>query len=354
MTDIAEPIPGVRPARVRHAPTGYALYLLAAVLFAVNGTVAKTLLLGGIEPSYLSQLRATLAFVVLLVFVALRRPSALRLRRAEIPLLLVYGVLGIAATQFLYFAAIERLPIGITLLIEFTAPLWVAVWFAVAWKHPTKPIVWIALVVALAGLAIVGQVWEGLTLDPVGILFAVGAMVALVVYYLSADIAMQRPDARDPVSLTMWGMGAAALAWAIAQPLWTFPVEVLSTTIPFGGSGPELPATVLAAWMVVMGTVLPFSLVVLSMQHLRASQASAVGMTEPIFAIGVAWVVLGETLSVVQLVGAVIVLGAVLVAELNRGETAPAPTGEAAAGPPGQAPGEGTATSITPSTTRTG
>lgn len=351
MTDVAEPIPGVTPARVRHAPTGYALYLLAAVLFAVNGTVAKTLLLGGIEASYLSQLRATLAFVVLFAFVAIRRPSALRLHRAEIPLLLVYGVLGIAATQFLYFAAIARLPIGITLLIEFTAPLWVAVWFAVAWKHPTKPIVWVALVVAIIGLAIVGQVWEGLTLDPIGIAFAIGAMVALVVYYLSADVAMQRPDRRDPVSLTMWGMGAAALAWAIVQPVWTFPVEVLTTSIPFGGSGPELPAPVLAAWMVVMGTVMPFSLVVLSMQHLRASQASAVGMTEPIFAIAIAWIVLGETLSPVQLVGAVIVLGAVLVAELNRGETAPPVAADPSEAQPAD---EGTATSITPSTTRTG
>ena len=64
-----------------------------------------------------------MAFLILLAFVALTNRAALRLRRSELPLLIVYGVLGIALTQFLYFAAIERLPIGITLLIEFTAPL---------------------------------------------------------------------------------------------------------------------------------------------------------------------------------------------------------------------------------------
>lgn len=319
MTDVVEPLPGVVPARVRHAPTGYLLYLGAALLFAINGTVSKTLLLGGIDASDLSQLRATVAFLILFAFVALTRRSALRIRRREVPLLVVYGVLGIAMTQFLYFAAIERMPIGITLLIEFTSPLLIAIWFRVAWKHPTKPIVWVALVSALAGLAIVAEIWEGLTLDPVGVAFAVGAALALVVYYVSADVQVQRPDARDPVSLTMWGMGAAALFWAIVQPPWTFPAEALSGSLHlFGEGGPTVPVAGLATWMVVLGTVVPFSLVVVSMQHLRASQASAVGMTEPIFATAIAWVVLSEALSPVQVVGAAIVLGSVLVAERNR------------------------------------
>jgi drug/metabolite transporter (DMT)-like permease len=68
----------------------------------------------------------------------------------------------------------------------------------------------------------------------------------------------------------------------------------------------------------VLGTVVPFSLVVLSMQHLRASQASVVGMTEPVFATAIAWIVLGEAFAPVQVIGAAIVLGGVLVAERNR------------------------------------
>jgi drug/metabolite transporter (DMT)-like permease len=319
VTEVVEPLPGVAPARVRHAPTGYLLYLGAALLFAINGTVAKTLLLGGIEATDLSQLRATVAFLILFAFVALTRRSALRLRREELPLLLVYGVLGIAMTQFLYFAAIARMPIGITLLIEFTSPLLIALWFRVAWKHPTRPVVWIALVTALLGLAIVARIWEGLTLDPVGVAYAAGAALALVVYYVSADVQVQRPGARDPVSLTMWGMGAAAMFWAIVQPPWTFPADALTGSLHlFGHGGPMVPAIWLATWMIVLGTVVPFSLVVVSMQHLRASQASAVGMTEPILATAIAWVVLGEALAPIQVLGAAIVLGSVLVAERNR------------------------------------
>jgi drug/metabolite transporter (DMT)-like permease len=319
VTDLAEPLPGVAPARNPHPARGYVLYLAAAMLFALNGTVAKSLLLAGIEATRLSQFRATFAFLILLAVVAGANRRALRLRRAELPLLLVFGVLGIAMTQFLYYLAIGRLPIGVALLIEFTAPLVIALWFRFGLKHPTRPIVWVALVAALAGLAIVARVWEGLTLDPLGVVFAIGAMLALVVYYLTADLQVQRPNPRDAVSLTMWGMGAAALLWAIVAPWWTFPVDAFSGTVRLpGAGGPELPAIALAAWMVVMGTVVPFSLVVLSLQHLRASQASTVGLTEPIIATAIAWVVLGEAFTPVQMAGAAIVLGGVLVAERNR------------------------------------
>jgi drug/metabolite transporter (DMT)-like permease len=308
------------PEALRRSPArGYALYLGAALLFSLNGTVAKTLLLAGLEATRLSQLRATFAFLILLAFVALTNRPALRLRRAELPLLVAYGLLGVASTQFLYYLAIARLPIGIALLIEFTAPLMIALWFRFGLGHPTKPAVWGALVAALVGLAIVAEAWEGFTLDPLGVGYAAAAAIALAVYYVLADIAVRRPRPRDPVSLTMWGMGAAAAGWAIAAPWWGFPLAAFGGSVQLlGATGPVVPAAALAGWMVVLGTVVPFSLVVLSMQHLRASQASTVGMTEPIFATGIAWLVLGEALSPIQLVGAAIVLGSVLVAERNR------------------------------------
>jgi drug/metabolite transporter (DMT)-like permease len=93
----------------------------------------------GVEPVRLSQLRVTAAFAVMVVALALTRPGTLRLRRAELPLLAVYGILGVATTQFLYFVAIERLPIGLALLIEFTAPIMVALWFHFGLRHPTRP-----------------------------------------------------------------------------------------------------------------------------------------------------------------------------------------------------------------------
>ncbi|HEX6887575.1 MAG TPA: DMT family transporter, partial [Candidatus Nanopelagicales bacterium] len=101
---------------------GYALYLTAALLFGINGTVSKVLLQAVDDAARVSQLRVTAAFLLLLVVVALTNPQGLRLRGAELGPVAAYGILGVAMTQWLYFVAITRMPIGIALLIEFTAP----------------------------------------------------------------------------------------------------------------------------------------------------------------------------------------------------------------------------------------
>lgn len=319
MTDLVEPLPGVAVAPRANPFRGYAYYLVAAFLFSLNGTVAKTLMANTVDVWRLSQLRTTGAFIVLFAFVALTNRSALRIRRGELPLLLVFGLLGVGATQALYFFSIQLLPIAVSLLIEFTSPLVIALWFHFAYHHRTRPAVWVGLVMAMSGLAIVAQIWEGFTLDPLGVFAAVLAMLALVVYYLSADAQVRGPFRRDPVSLTMWGMGAASLFWAFAQPWWSFPWGTLGGVATVEGTGALLwPIPLLTGYVVILGTVVPFSLIVLSMQHLRASQASVAGMTEPIMAIGISWALLGEAMSPAQLIGAAIVLGGILLAELNR------------------------------------
>jgi drug/metabolite transporter (DMT)-like permease len=319
VTDLVEPLPGVAPATQVHPARGYLLYLAAATLFSINGTMAKSLMLGGLGATQLSQLRVTGAAVLMLAALAVARPSSLRLRRAELPLLLVYGVLGVAATQALYFISIVTLPIGVSLLIEFTSPLLITLWFRFALHHPTRRIVWVGLVGAIGGLAVVARVWEGFTLDPGGFAAAVAACIALAFYFVTTDMQVRGDHPRDPVSLTAWGMVAATLFWAVVQPPWTFPLgELAGTAHVLGTAGPVVPVWALTAWIVVMGTVVPFSLVVLSMQHLRASQASTMGMVEPVIATTIAWVALGETLSPIQIAGGALLLGGVVIAERNR------------------------------------
>jgi drug/metabolite transporter (DMT)-like permease len=296
---------------------GYLIYLTAALMFAINGTVAKAILLSGFDASRLSQLRITAAFLVLLLVVAIARPAALRIRRDEILLLIAYGALGVVMTQWLYFEAIARMPVGVSLLIEFTAPLWVALWFRFGWRYPTRRMVWFALFLALLGLALVAQVWQGFRLSTIGVLAGFGAALALALYYVLGDVALRREHPRDPVSLTMWGFGAGALFWVIAQPWWSFPWEnllgqgdLIDTT--------EVPVWLLATYMVIFGTVIPFLLVVTSLKSLRASQASVVGLTEPLLAILIAWVLLGETMSGLQLIGGAFILIGVFLAERSR------------------------------------
>lgn len=298
---------------------GYLLYVVAACCFALNGTVAKSILTSGVDAARLSQLRVSGAFVVMLVLFAATRPATLRLTRREIPLLIAYGVAGIAMTQWMYFVALQYLPVGITLLIEFTAPFMVALWFRFGMKQPVRKMVWIALAIAVVGLGLVGQVWQGFMLNGIGVAFGFGAALALAIFYLLGDVQMRKPNPRDAGSLTMWAFGAAAVFWALVQPWWSFPWQTFAgSSLPMGAEATPIPTWTLATWMVVMGTVVPFWLVLVSLRYLRASQASVVGMTEPLLAIVIAWVALGEAMTAVQILGAFVVLGGVLLAERSR------------------------------------
>jgi drug/metabolite transporter (DMT)-like permease len=303
----------------RRTAIGYTFLLSATLLFALNGTVVKSILLSGVSAVTLSETRAMGAFVILLVIVAVTKPAALRIRRDEWKLLLAYGVIGVAMTQFLYFVAIERMPIGIALIIEFTAPIWVVLWVRFGRHQAVRGSVWVGLLLAVIGLALVAQIWQGFTLDGLGVAAAFGAAFALALFYVLGEHQRRGTHARDALSLTMWGMGGAALFWLLVPP-WGFSLwsAYAGLSEPLAGSGPQLPLWVLTIWMVVMGTVIPFALAMKSLAYVTAAQASTIGMTEPLIASIIAWIVLSEVLTPVQIAGGAIVLVGVYLAERSR------------------------------------
>lgn len=299
---------------------GYAYALGAAAFFGLNGTVSKTLLATGIPAARLSQLRVTLAFVVLFLVVLATRPAALRIASwAEARLLFAYGVLGIMATQFFYFYSIHRIPIGITLIIEFTSPFVVALWFRVSRGEVIGRRVWTGLLGALGGLVLIAQVWQGFTLDLLGTLAAVAATIALAVFFILGEVATSRPYERDAVSLVMWGFLGGAVMWALIQPWWTFPWEYLSgASEPWSSWQLQLPLPLLVASMVLLGTVVTFWMNVTALQHIRAAQVSSIGMAEPILASIVAWLLIGEALTAWQIFGILVTATGILYAERSR------------------------------------
>lgn len=298
---------------------GYALLLTGTLLFALNGTVVKSILLSGVSAVTLSETRAMGAFVILFAIVAITRPRALRVGRGEWKLLLAYGVIGVSMTQFLYFVAIERMPIGIALIIEFTAPIWVVLWVRFGRRETVRGTVWVGLLLAILGLALIAQVWQGFTLDGLGVAAAFGAAIALALFFILGEHARRGDPPRDAISLTMWGMGGAALFWLLVPP-WGFSKwsAYSGMSEPLAGSGPQLPLWVLTLWMVVMGTVVPFALAMKALAYISAAQASIIGMTEPLIASIIAWIALAEVFTPVQMVGGVVVLLGVYLAERSR------------------------------------
>jgi drug/metabolite transporter (DMT)-like permease len=298
------------------AATGVVLMLAAATLFAVNGTVSKLVLAdGGLSSLRLVQIRCVAAAALFVALAAARRPGSLRIGRAELGFVALYGVTGIAMVQWLYFVAIARMPVSISLLVEYTAPLMVALWVRFARREQVRARVWVALALCLGGLAVVARVWQGLVLDAVGLLGAFGAACALATYYLLGERGL---GSRDAVSLSAWTFAAAGVFWSLLLPWWTFPFGVLAGSTAVGDGGPQLPVWFLVAWVVLLGTVAPFGLVLASLRRLGATRAGLVGTAEPVLAGLVAWLVLGEVLTAVQLAGAAVVLAGIVLAETAR------------------------------------
>lgn len=303
--------------RVGSRRTGVILALAAAFFFATNATVSKSLLLSGIEATRLAQLRSTGAFLAFALIVVLTNPSAFRIRRHEWPALLAFGILGIGATQFMYFIAISHLPIGVALLLEYTAPIMVALYVMARGKERTGRGVWLGLALALGGLALVAQVWEGFHLSLFGVIAGLTAAVCLGVYFIAGEKGVTAP--RDVMSLTMWGFGFAAIGWAIIRPWWSFPWNELSSpSTPTGLVANGVPVVALVIWMIVVGGVISFSLELLALRRLGPAQTSTIAMTEPVFASVIAWIVLSESLSIVQIIGGFVVLAGVYAAEHAR------------------------------------
>ncbi|HEX2807025.1 MAG TPA: EamA family transporter [Kineosporiaceae bacterium] len=294
---------------------GVGLVLAAAALFAINGTTSKLVLTTGIDSLRLVEIRCLAAAAMFFAIAGVRRPASLAIGRRELGFVALYGVVGVAMVQWLYFVAIARMPVSISLLIEFTAPLLVALWVRFVRKDPVRPRIWVALVLVLGGLALVAQVWAGLTLDGVGLLCSALAACALVVYYLLGERGLGR---RDPISLAAWSFGVAALFWALLLPWWTFPFERLTAVITVGQTGLRLPTGVLVIWVVLFGTVAPFGLVLAGLGRIGPTRTGLIGTTEPPLAGLVAWLTLGERLSAPQLAGAAVVLAGIVLAETAR------------------------------------
>ena len=308
----------VAPARTRHPRLGYLMASVAAVLWGVNGGVSKTILATGLSSERLAQVRSLGAAVGLVAILAVVAPGRLRLTRRELPYVATFGIGGLAFVQFFYFLAIHRLEIGIALLIEYLAPLLVALWARFVQHDHVRRRIWVALALALTGLGLIVNVFGGgEALSSSGIAFALGGAFAYALYVLLAEHVV---GDRDPVSLLAWGFLFASVFWAAVSPWWSFPGHALTTSASLGGNlaSHHLPVWLLALWMIALGTIAPFFLLVSALRHLPATTVGIVAMLEPVVGAIVGWAWLSEALGGLELAGAAVVLAAIGLANTAR------------------------------------
>ena len=290
------------------------LLIAASMGFALGGVAAKVLREADMDAFRLTQIRSTGAGLILLAFAIIKGKDQLRARKEEIKDLLLFGIIGVAAVTSFYFFAIKYLFVSVALIIEFTASIWIALYLKFVKKKHISPIMWLGIACAFFGLVLVSQIWSGSTLHPLGVAVAFADAFALSYYFITAERLTQT---RTSLSLMTWGIGVAAIFWAIILPWWTFPFEYLTDSYSLSGNLSEYnaPGWALLLWIVIIGTVIPYLLTVTGIRELSAGTSSVIGMIEPIFAGVIAWIILNEALSGVQLIGCAVVLLGIYLAD---------------------------------------
>ncbi len=294
------------------------LYLfLGALTFSVNG-IFSTVVLEHMSAFRLAQIRAMSAFALMLIFTLIFRRDFLRVSKREIPTAIAYGVVGFALVNVGYFLGIERgLPLGLVLVLEFTAPIWIALWIKYVRKGHVANDMWFAIALSLVGLVLVTKIWDGFKFDLLGLIGALGSAFALTAYFL---IGKSFGANRHPISSTIVGLAVASAFWLVVLPIWNFPTEVLTIEMDIHGylAGHTFPGWLLLIWVVVMGTVVPYLFVISGLRLLSASKSSVLGMLEPVLAGALAWIWLGQGWDSIQLVGAAVVLTGIYLADRSK------------------------------------
>lgn len=295
---------------------GYLYALLGALLFGANGSLAKLLVEGGLSATQLTLFRsvgtAVLAGLVLLV----TDRAAFRLRPRQLLVMAVLGIGGVALVQASYAAALALLPVGVTLLLQYTAVLLVALVAFLFFRERVRARLWVAIGLVLLGLVAVARPWEA-RLDPTGVALAAVAALCLAFYFLVGERQVGRTS---PLAVAFWTMVFSSAFWAIFSGWWQLSPAIFTKPLDVGGQWGSwsLPLGIPLLVTVVVGSFLAFLLFFSALKHLTATAAGIAASAEVVFAFAVAWVWLGETLDPVGIAGASVVLAGIGLAQTSR------------------------------------
>lgn len=279
---------------------GYLYVILAAILFALSGSIAKFLFNQGLSPFQLVQMRTTLAASVLWLYLALRRPNLLRVQRRDLPYFLILGTAGIGAAQFFYFAAISRVHVAVAILLHYLGPVLVALyaWLIAGERLGGRTL--LAVVGAVLGCALSVGVHDLnlFNLNRPGIAAGLLAAAAFATYSLLGEYGMRRYPSWTVLAFAML---SAACLWNVLHP----PLSAF-----FQNYTARQWACIL--FIGIFGTVLPFGLYFEGIHRIRPTHASVTATLEPIAAAAISYLFLGETLSPLQTLGGLMVITAVI------------------------------------------
>lgn len=292
---------------------GLVLGILASLSFATSGAFIKPMLEDGWSPAAAVTVRAGIAGLALLpiAIIALRgRWDAVWRARWRI---VGMGLIGVAGTQLAYFAAFSRIPVSSALLIEYLAPLVIVGLIWARTRKAPRALVWAGSALAIGGLVLViGPGAIGAT-DGLGVFFAFLAMLGVVVYYL---IAARPSDGLPPVAYASAGLLLGSIVLGVVGAVGVVPLTANFGTIAVLGG--QVPWWMPLGLVALVGTAFAYAASIAASELLGSRLMSFVGLLEVVFAAVFAWLLIGESLTIVQILGGVLILGGVALVRLER------------------------------------
>jgi drug/metabolite transporter (DMT)-like permease len=303
-----------RPDR-RATAAALSRVVLAGACWALAAVLARYAFDRGVPPARLAEARVAVALVALAPVLAWRRPGLLRPPPGSWPALVGFGAC-VAAVNLAYYVAIDHLPVGVAVALQYTGPaILLAATTLLLKRAEAEPgrLAWVAAGLTLVGAVLVSRALEGLGgLDLPGLAAGLASAALFAAYLLAAELAGRRGV--EPATTLLWGFLVAVAIWAVVAPWWSWPLHSLAD--------PALAAAVVGVGLV--GTLLPFALAVGAVRVISAATAGIAATSEPVFAAAFAWLLLGQRLNPAQLAGAALVVAGVVLAQLAAARARPA------------------------------
>jgi len=315
--------PELTGARSGFLASGLGIALFSSAVFGLSGSFAKSLLETGWSPGAAVTARLTGAALIL----AFPAVSALKGRWHQLRdnwlTIVLFGLVGVAACQLFYFNAVARLSVGVALLLEYLAPVIIVLWLWAASRRRPRVLTAGGTLLSLAGLVLVLDLTGAVKVDAVGVLWGMAAAVCLAIYFF---ITAKENDTLPPIVLASGGLmvGAAAMWLAAATGLLPMAFNTADTKLGLWTT----PWWVALAGLVVLATVLAYVSGIMAARALGSKVASFVSLTEVLFAVLWAWLLLGELPGAIQLLGGVLIVGGVILVRLDELRATASPAGK--------------------------
>jgi len=312
---------------VDHFRLGLLFAVGSAIAFGVSGPFAKALMEAGWSPTAAVTARMAGGAVAMAIVASFIRPAWIREAVQHAKTVVAYGIVPVAGAQLFYFNAVEHLSVGVALLLEYTAPILVVgyVWVTTR-RSPTK-LTLAGVALAIAGIMLVLNVFAGAHINGIGVAWGLAAAICAACYFVMSDevSADGAEGSLNSITLATGGLVVGAAATALVGVTGVMPFRFTANDTVVAGFTVSWVVPVIA--LAVIPTAIAYSLGIMGIARLRPRFASLVGLSEVMFAVLAAWLLLGQAITLTQAVGgAVVLVGLALARQGDRSEKVDAAT----------------------------